>query len=46
MALQLLQGSIRVIIYDCIDELTAIRSAPRQLVQRESVCCASVNTRT
>ena len=37
MALPLASGlSPRGVVYDCMDELTAFRNAPRQLVQREN----------
>jgi len=37
MALPLLSGlKPRVVVYDCMDELTAFKDAPRQLRQRES----------
>ncbi len=37
MALPLLQDlQPRAVVYDCMDELSAFRGAPRQLVQRES----------
>jgi protoporphyrinogen oxidase/glycosyltransferase involved in cell wall biosynthesis len=37
MALPLMQDlSPRVVVYDCMDELSAFRNAPRQLLQRES----------
>ena len=39
MALPMLQDlRPQAIIYDCMDELTAFRNAPRQLLQRESAC--------
>ena len=37
MALPLLSGlAPRAVIYDCMDELSAFRNAPRQMLQRES----------
>ncbi|MGE5170154.1 MAG: NAD(P)-binding protein, partial [Rudaea sp.] len=44
MALPLLQKlSPRIIVYDCMDELTAYRGAPRQLVQRENALMRVAN---
>ena len=44
MALPLLQKlSPRIVVYDCMDELTAFRAAPRQLVQRENALMRIAN---
>ncbi|HJU24974.1 MAG TPA: glycosyltransferase, partial [Casimicrobiaceae bacterium] len=44
MALPLLTKlSPRIIVYDCMDELTAFKGAPRQLVQRESALLRVAN---
>ena len=44
MALPLLQRlAPRFIVYDCMDELTAFRGAPRQLVQRENALLRVAN---
>jgi UDP-galactopyranose mutase len=44
MALPLLQKlAPHVIVYDCMDELTAFRGAPRQLVQRENALLKMAN---
>jgi len=44
MALPLLTKlSPRIVIYDCMDELTAFKGAPRQLVQRESALLRVAN---
>jgi UDP-galactopyranose mutase len=44
MALPLLQKlSPRIVVYDCMDELTAFRAAPRQLVQRENALMRVAN---
>jgi protoporphyrinogen oxidase/glycosyltransferase involved in cell wall biosynthesis len=44
MALPLLHAlDPRVIVYDCMDELTAFKGAPRQLVQRESALLRVAN---
>lgn len=45
MALPLMQSlTPEVVIYDCMDELSAFRNAPRQLLQRESALlkCADI----
>ena len=44
MALPLLTKlSPRIVVYDCMDELTAFKGAPRQLVQRESALLRVAN---
>jgi len=44
MALPLLTKlAPRIIVYDCMDELTAFRGAPRQLVQRENALLRLAN---
>jgi len=44
MALPLLQGlTPRIVIYDCMDELTGFAAAPRQLVQRENALLKIAN---
>jgi UDP-galactopyranose mutase len=44
MALPLLQKlSPRIVVYDCMDESTATRSAPRQLAQRENALMRVAN---
>ena len=44
MALPILQGlNPRAIVYDCMDELTAFKNSPRQLVQRESALLRVAN---
>jgi len=44
MALPLLQRlAPRFVVYDCMDELTAFRGAPRQLVQRENALLRVAN---
>ena len=44
MALPLLTKlSPRIVVYDCMDELTAFKAAPRQLVQRENALMRVAN---
>ena len=44
MALPLLTKlAPRIVVYDCIDELTAFKAAPRQLVQRENALMRVAN---
>jgi UDP-galactopyranose mutase len=44
MAVPLLQKlAPRIVVYDCMDELTAFKAAPRQLVQRENALLRIAN---